>query len=208
METDKVGRRTLSADEGRHIRLNLGRVAWLAILLGVVITVLKALGGAGVPGLGELLGSGLWPYLVCLGVAVGGAVAAGRPLVAGPLALLLTPAAFLLAKAIQKGVAVLADGAAPDALFSNGLLLEAGLRAVEYAVLGAGLAWLGRQAWGGALAHLGLGLMVGLLFGPLIAAFLPPDNIISWVAEELVFPIGCALIIYASETLAGLLPAE
>ena len=88
------------------------------------------------------------------------------------------------------------------------LLLEAGLRAVEYAVLAAALAWLVRQHWAGVLAHIGLGVLVGVIFGAIIAAFITPDDLGGWIAEELVFPAGCALIIFVSEVLVGVLNAD
>ncbi len=90
-----------------------------------------------------------------------------------------TPIAFLLAKVIQKGMAVLLDHAASGVVVNQALLLEAGLRAVEYAVLAGALAWLARKPWAGALAYIGLGVLVGIVFGPLIAVFLPPDSPLS-----------------------------
>lgn len=101
---------------------------------------------------------------------------------------------------------MLLDHAASGVFVNQSLLLEAGLRAVEYAVLAGALAWLARKPWAGALAYLGLGLLVGIIFGPLIALFLPPDSPLGWIVEELVFPTGCTLVVFASETLTQLLP--
>src|SRR4051794_36581176 len=127
------GRRRLSAAEGQRLRVNLTRVALLAAGLGLLMEGLLVLGGATVASLASLLDHGLWPFLICVAVAVGQAVAGTSPPRAGALAGIVTPVAFLLAKVSQKGVAVLLDGDAPGAVLTTPLLLEAGLRAVEYA---------------------------------------------------------------------------
>jgi hypothetical protein len=206
--SEQSGRRRLTVVEGRRLRVNLVRAAGLAAGLGLLMEVMLVLGGEAAATLADLLDKGLWPFLVCMAVAVGQSVAGGWPPRAGAFALVATPVAFLLAKVINKSMLVLMDGATSGAFITDALLLEAGLRAVEYAVLAAVLAWLGRQPWAGALAHLGLGLAVGILFGPLIALFLTPDSLLGWMLEELVFPTGCALIIFASETLTRLLPED
>lgn len=204
----QTGRRRLSAAEGQRLRINLGRVAALAAGLGLLMEALLALGGAATATLSSLLDKGLWPFLVCLAVAVGQSLAGASPPRAGAFAALLTPAAFLLAKVSQKGAVTLLDGTAPGALVTEALLLEAGIRAVEYAVLAAALTWLARQPWSGVVAYLGAGAGVGLLFGLVSAAILPPETLIGWAVEELVFPIGCALIIFVSETMTQLLPED
>ena len=204
----QTGRGRLSATEGRRMRINLGRVAALAAGLGLLMEGLLVLGGAASATLSSLLDKGLWPFLVCMAVALGQSLAGASPPRAGAFAAVLTPAAFLLAKVSQKGIVSLLDGTAPGALVTGAQLQEAGLRAVEYAALAAALAWLARQPWARALAYLGAGAGVGLLFGLLIALVLPPETLIGWVVEELVFPTGCALIIFTSETLTALLPED
>lgn len=205
---EQSGRPRLSAEEGRRLRVNLVRVAGLAAGLGLLMEVVLVLGGEAVVTLNDLLDKGLWPFMVCMAVALGQAVVGGWPLRAGAFSVVATPMAFLLAKVIHKGMSVLMDGAATGGYITDALLLEAGLRAIEYAVLAAALAWLARQSWGGALAHLGLGLGIGIVFGPLIALFLTPDSLLGWLLEELLFPTACALIVFASETLTRILPEE
>ena len=53
-----------------------------------------------------------------------------------------------------------------------------------------------------------MGAGIGVVFGLLIAAVLPPDSPLGWAVEELVFPAGCALVIFTSETLSRLLPED
>ncbi|MEO8286830.1 MAG: hypothetical protein ABI670_10390 [Chloroflexota bacterium] len=204
--SEQTGRKRLSAEEGRRLRVNLLRVAGLAACLGLLMEAIIVLGGLDTATVSSLLDHGLWPFMVCMAVAVGQAVSGGWPPRAGAFSLVATPIAFLAAKVIQKGVAAVLDGAAPGQFVNSDLLLEAGLRAVEYAVLAAALAWLVRQAWAGALAHLATGAVIGVVFGLLIALFLPPDSLLNWGVEEVVFPTGCALIVFASETLTQLLP--
>ncbi|HST03729.1 MAG TPA: hypothetical protein VLQ48_03235 [Chloroflexia bacterium] len=192
----------LSAPEAQRLRVNLLRVAGLAVVLGLVMEGVRIIGGETVA-LSSLIDHGLWPVMVCVAVGIGQALVGGWPARAGAFSLVATPFAFLLAKVLQKGMQVLSDGPA-----SGDLLLEAGLRAVEYAVLAAALAWLVRQHWAGVLAHIGLGVLVGVIFGAIIAAFITPDDLGGWIAEELVFPAGCALIIFVSEVLVGVLNAD
>jgi hypothetical protein len=195
----------MSPQDAVKLRVNLLRLAGLAVILGLVMEAFAVIGGAPASLL-SLLDHGLWPFMVCAAVGIGQALVGLWPPRAGAFSLVATPIAFLLAKVIQKGMAVLTEGAQPGALIESNLWLEAGLRALEYAVLAAALAWLVRQPWAGALAHIAIGLVIGLLFGALIAAFLPPDSLLGWVAEEAVFPAGCSLIVFVSETLVHLLP--
>jgi hypothetical protein len=198
----------LSAPEARRLRINLVRAAGLAAGLGLLMEGLLVLGGVTAATLASLLDKGLWPFLVCLAVALGQAVAGTSPPRAGAVTAVLSSLAFLLAKASQKAMVVLLDGVAPGAFVTATLLWDAALRGVEYAVLGAALVWLGNRPWAGALAYLGAGAVVGLTFGVGRAVLLPPPTLVGWLVTELVFPIGCALIIFASETLSKLLPEE
>jgi hypothetical protein len=205
--SEPTTRRRLSAGEAQRLRVNLLRVAGLAVVLGLLMEGLRIIGGEP-PALSSLFDHGLWPIMVCVAVGLGQALVGGWPARAGAFALVATPLAFILAKVAQKGMLVLTDGSAPGALVSGDLLLEAGLRAVEYAVLAAALAWLVRQDWAGALAHIGLGVLVGVVIGAVIAAFLPPDDLVGWLVEEIVFPAGCAIIIFASEVLVNVIGVE
>lgn len=195
----------MSTEQAVKLRVNLLKLAGLAAILGLIMEGLAVVGGAPAS-LRALFDHGLWPFTVCAALGLGQSLVGLWPARAGAFALVATPTAFLLAKVIQKGMSVLMDGVQPGALIEDNLWVEAGLRAMEYAVLAAALAWLVRQEWAGALAHVGLGLGIGLLFGAVIAAFLPPDSFVGWVAEEAVFPTACSLIVFVSETLTRFLP--
>ena len=206
--SEPPSRRRLSAAEAKRLRVNLVRVAGLAAVLGLLMEAVLVLGGQATATLSSLLDNGLWPFMVCMAVAVGQSVAGGRPAQSGAFSLIATPVAFLVAKIIQKGMSVLLGGEASGGFVNGPLVLEAVLRGIEYAVLAAVLAWLVWRPWAGVLAHLGFAAAIGIVFGLIIALFLPPDSLLGWFVEELVFPTGCALIVFASETLVHLLPEE
>src|SRR5918998_3976204 len=204
-----------------HTRAGLGstllRVAWLAILLGFAMETLLLLFMAGfeiLPGLGpmvsELIGKVSWSALVCAGLALGTAASKARAPLMGLLGLLVAPLAFHVSRTLQQGVAKTLEVAAAGApVGSYTLILLALLKAVEYGCLGAAIGWIGRRPWGGALAHLGVGLAVGILFGGAIVSFtywtapepLTMGDLFSRGANEILFPVGCSLVLYSATAL-------
>jgi hypothetical protein len=88
------------------------RVAWLAILLGLLLqlaVLLVAVGFGTAPSPGPLLAETLktvsWSLLVCVGVALGRVAAKGRIPLEGITGLLAAPLALTAANTVQKGVA-------------------------------------------------------------------------------------------------------
>jgi hypothetical protein len=209
--TGQTPRKRLSLEEGKRIRVNLLRLAGLAAVLAIVMEVILIVGGESTASLANLLNNGLWPFMVCMAVGIGQAIAGAWPARAAGFTAVAAPVAFIAAKVLQKGIATILDGSGADSagpILTGSVLLEAVLRGLEYAVLAAGLAWIINQAWAGALAHAALGFTVGLVFGLIFLLFLQPDSFVGWTVEEIVFPTGCALVVFASETLKQLLPEE
>jgi Family of unknown function (DUF5317) len=189
------------------------RVAWLAILLGLLLQLALLLAAAGLgifaglrPLVAETARNVGWSVLVCTGVAVGRVAAKGRPPLMGIAGLLAAPLALTIANTIQKGVA--AALSLPEAA-GRGSLWVLVLKAAEYGCLAASLGWIGRRTWAGAPAYGAAGLLAGLVFGgailtvvaqsaptPLSTAALMVKGV-----NELVFPVGCALVIYTAEIL-------
>ena len=189
------------------------RAAWLAVLLGLVMECILLLAGAG---LGESVGLGRltadlvknvsWSAFVCVGLAVGTTVAKARLPLAGLAGLLAAPTAFEVSRTLHKGtleaLAVAGDAAAPPAL------LVAAIKGIEYGFLGLAVAWLGSRPWGGLVAHAGLGLLVGTLFGGTLLAVTvssvpatPTPALVSQGINELLFPVGCSLVLFSAGAL-------
>ncbi len=193
---------------------SLLKAAWLAIALGFAIEGLILVsavvsGGAlaARPFTADLVQKVSWSFIVCVALAVARTAArAAGPLI-GLAGLLAAPLGFAVARGLHKGasqalglVAAGAPGPSP--------VLVAAIKGCEYAALGLLVYWVARKSWGGVGAHAAVGAAVGLLFGgPLLALSLGalPELTASVVLargiNELIFPIGCALVLYASDTL-------
>ena len=214
-QTAKASSATFHARDGWGSTLI--RVAWLAILLGFAMEILLLLFTAGfeiLPGfrsvLVDLIGKVSWSALVCAGLALGTAASKVRAPFMGLLGLLAAPLAFHVSRTLQQGVAKTLEVAAAGApVGSYTLILLALLKAVEYGCLGAAIGWIGRRPWGGAMAHLAVGLAVGILFGGAIVSFtywtapepLAAADLFSRGANEILFPVGCSLVLYSATAL-------
>ena len=190
------------------------RVAWLAIVLGLLLQLalqLVATGFGAAAGsralIAETLRNVSWSLLVCVGVALGRVAAKGRMPLEGITGLLAAPLALTAANAIQKGVAEAVNAAGVPA--GPPPLWVLAIKAAEYGCLGLALEWVGRRAWGSALGHLAVGLMVGVVFGGVFLTVvvqsaptpLPTPALLAKGVNELLFPVGCALVVFIAEVL-------
>lgn len=183
-------------------------VAWLAILLGMAMEAVMLAVAAGFhsaqapdPFLAELAQKVSWSFIVCVGLGIGSVLARAKPAAMGLMGLIAAPLAFNVSRVLHKslagalGMALLA-GPAPFAV--------AALKATQYALLGFALGHLGRRG-AGAWAHAGTGALAGVLFGlpvislTLAAAQSSPALLVARGLNELLFPLGCSLVIYAAE---------
>jgi hypothetical protein len=191
------------------------RTAWLAILLGFVMEALLLLFTAGFgifPGLkpiaADLIRQVSWSTFVCVGLALGTAVSKARAPLMGILGFLAAPLAFTISRSLHQG-AVKTLEIAGSGVEAPPVLLLALLKAVEYACLGVALGWIGRRVWGGAMIHLAMGLLVGLVFGGTIVGLtyqMSPDppasaELVTLGANEILFPVGCSLVLFAATAL-------
>jgi len=188
--------------------------AWLAIALGFAIEALilgsVALAGgalAAKPFTADLVQKVSWSFFVCVALAVARTASRSTGVVMGVVGLLAAPAAFAIARGLHKGasqalglLAAAAPGPSP--------MLVAGIKGLQYAVLGLAIGWIAKKVWGGVAAHAGVGLASGLLFGGplLVLTFqampqLSAGAVAARSVNELLFPVGCALVLYASDTL-------
>jgi Family of unknown function (DUF5317) len=188
------------------------RVAWLAILLGLLLQLALLLMAAGFgtaisprPLLVDAFRTVSWSLLVCVGVALGRVAAKGRVPLEGLAGLLAAPLALTAANIVQKGVAEALEVAGTRA--GPAPLWVLALKAAEYAFLGMALGWVGRRAWGGALGHVAAGLVTGVGFGgafltlTVLAAPPPLPSLLAKGVNELLFPVGCALVVFIAEVL-------
>jgi hypothetical protein len=190
------------------------RVAWLAIALGLLLQLAVLLLAAGFgndisprPLLAETLKTVSWSLLVCVGIALGRVAGTGRLPLAGITGLLAAPLALTAANAIQKGVTEAVDAAGVPAGPAPGWVLA--IKAAEYGTLGLLLEWVGRRAWGSALGYLAVGLLVGVVFGGVFLAVmvqsaptpLSAPSLVARGLNELLFPVGCALVVFIAEVL-------
>ena len=190
------------------------RVAWLAIVLGLLLQLALLLVAAGFgkdisprPVLAETFKTVSWSLLVCVGVALGRVAAKGRLPLEGVTGLLAAPLALTAANAVQKGVAEAVDAAGVPA--GPAPLWVLAIKAAEYGCLGLALEWVGRRAWGSALGHLAVGLLTGVVFGGVFLAVvvqsaptpLSTPSLVARGLNELLFPVGCALVVFIAEVL-------
>jgi hypothetical protein len=207
-----AGRRPKPAPPGPWATLL--RVAWLAILLGLLLQLallLVAVGFGTAPSPGPVLADTLktvsWSLLVCVGVALGRVAAKGQVPLEGVTGLLAAPLALTAANTVQKGVAEAVDAAGMPT--GPAPLWVLAIKAAEYACLGLALNWVGRRAWHSALGHLAVGLLVGVVFGGVFLAVvvqsaptpLATPSLVARGLNELLFPVGCALVVFIAEVL-------
>ena len=196
------------------------RVAWLSIGLGlaleVVILVLAAFtdtaGDTPKPFISDLANKVSWSFIVCVGLAFGTTAGRARETVMGALGLLAAPAGFTAARAVHKAVNG-ALGVAGKTMAPSLVLIIGGLKGLQYALFGVTLAWITKRAFG-LKAYVAAGLACGLTFGLGIVAAtvrasanpIPPVDLAARGINEVLFPVGCALVLYASGALATRLP--
>ncbi len=210
-------RATIPAATGNPIRPpdhSLLRAAWLAVALGLAVEGLVLLsaalsGGslAAKPFTAELVQKIAWSFVVCVALAVARTASRAAGAVMGISGLLAAPLAFAVARGLHKGAAQ-ALGLVAAAVPGPSPLLIAAIKGLEYALLGVLIGWMGKKAWGSVGAHALAGGGVALLFGtPLVilsVAALPQVSaaaVLARAVNELAFPVGCALVLYASDTL-------
>lgn len=196
--------------------------AWMAVALGFVVELLllllAATGGSIeslAPFLADLVQKISWSTIVCVGLAFGKAVSRLNPGVTGLAGLLAAPTGFTVAKALHKGAGS-ALGIAGSTIAAPSPFLIAGIKAIQYLCLGAAASWLVRRGRATLGQHLAVGLTAGAVFGGLIVFLmvaaagpggLSLNALLTRAINELLFPTGCAAVLYASDVL-GKRPAK
>lgn len=191
-------------------------IAWVAILLGFAMQALvlsaRVSAGGQLPGirfLADLVQGITWSVLVCFGVSMGTVLVKLRTVLAGILAAICTPIAIGAANAGQKVMAASLGAVGQPAAVP--LVVIAAVKAVEYGLLGWLLSRMVQRGTRGPMPFLLAGAATGLVFGGTITALtwqalaaggtvpeLP--RIVGVGVNEVLFPIGCALVIFLAQT--------
>lgn len=193
-------------------RRALVRIAWWAILLGVVmeglLLAIQLARAAPLQPLAEGLGKVTWSLIVCGGVGLGKVLSEDKPFWTGLAGMFGAPAAFTAAQAVQRIVTELTT-AVESGPITPTLIGIGALRGVEYLVLGALLAGLSQRKARPA-HHLLTGLLVGLVAGGIVLLLTPATagtvaGLLGWAVNELAFPLGCAAVLYGGGVVSGAL---
>lgn len=205
----------LETEQASLVVRRVATIALLAVLLGFAMQGLilgaKLLAGGPFPGTKlfvDLTQGVTWSLLVCAGVGIGTSIMKIRAALAGLVAALFAPIALAVAKSVQKVMASAIGVVDQPAALS--LVTISAMRAVEYGILGWVLASLVQKEVKSASAYLGAGSIVGLVFGGAIAALgyhaaslggqSPASaQVAASLVNEIVSPIGCALVIYCGQ---------
>ena len=199
------------------------RVAWLAVALGLAMEALLLLLASG---FGEVLGlkslvadlvrNVTRAAFVCVGLAVGTTLSKIRVPAMGFFGFLAAPLAFEVFRSVHKGTLEALDlaGGADGAGAAASPVLLALIKGIEYGFHGLLVGWIGTHAWGGVLAQALAGLAVGIVFGGTILSLtigaapgpVPTVDLVSQGLNELLFPIGYALVLFSAGALGNRMP--
>ena len=211
-----VSERQTTAGASSSLPDKILRVAWLSVLLGLIMEALILLlaGGFGeLPGISwvaaDLAQQVSWAFLVCVALSLGSAAANLRPALMGSLGLLAAPLSFIIARSLHDGLRKALGVVGTASIGFSIILVVVVLKGVEYGCLGAAIGWVGQRPWGGLGAHIAVGLGVGIVFGGLILAVtywgasspLSTANLISRGVNEILFPMGCSLVLFSADAL-------
>lgn len=191
-------------------------VAWLSIMLGLAMQALllaaKIAVGPWPPYskvILDLVQGVTWSFFVCAGVGLGTTVAKSKAYLGGVIGMIAGPLAMGVAKGTQKLVGSMLGVADSPVIVS---LAELGLvRAFEYGILGWALASMVARDETRAHRFLAMGALVGVLFGggatwltfELARAkqmTLSDAQMLTTALNEVLFPIGCSLVVFIALT--------
>ena len=199
---------------GAQLARRLLIVAWMSIILGLAVELLLVIvaavfgtAGDAKPFVADAAQKVSWSVMVCAGLTLG---TAARPSIRAEsmaiLRLLSAPTAFIVAKMIHRAVS---QGLGLEVAFESSPVYVVVLKAFEYGSLGFAAGWLSTKAWASIWTHAALGLITGMIFGGALVGYTlttlssvpPAAHLVGVAVNELIYPAGCAVILYAAGTL-------
>jgi hypothetical protein len=213
-----------STAKGPSLVAILLRVAWLSVLLGIGMEALLLLVAAGsglVPELKTIVADSVqkvsWAPIVCAGIALGTTVSSVlRAPLMGIMGLFSAPAAFVVARTLHQSAKETLEITGNVASVGTSVFVLALIKGIEYACLGVAIGWIERRPWGGLLSHALVGLIIGIVFGGTILTLTyvsapeppPAAALIARGIDEVFFPVGCSLVLFSAQALAGWIASE
>ncbi len=192
---------TITIDPAAAARRRVFTAAWLAIGIALVVETLLVLlrqRASTAAAFSDFASKVSWSVVVCAALAV--ARSAGSGLM-GIVGLFASPIALTLAKVVHKSAHQVLGLPPTTAIPPWGILV---VKALEYAVLGFIVEKMLR-AGRGMKAHTGAGLAVGAVFGGTVIGMQAPADALAAAAagvNEVIFPVGCSLTLYAADRVA------
>ncbi len=205
---------------GNAVMTRILHIVWMSIALGVVLEIVFLL--VNLFGKGSLPPASVaaadaaqkvsWSLMVCAALAIGTATAKVlREAMGGIAGIVAAPLAFVLAKSIHKAVGSALDAPADPVMESvPSPMILALIKGLEFATLGAIAGWYTKQEWADMRVYVLTGLATALIFGGVFVGYniyatspaLPIVKVVAMSLNELLYPIGCSLALYASDALA------
>lgn len=214
--TDAALAQPAQTEASRAAMKRIVTAAWLAVIAGVaaqlIVIAVRAWAGGAIQGFVAEMAQGVtWSFLVCAAIAVGTLASKVREHIAGLIGLVSGPLAWAAAKGVQKGVQALAG--APQDHLTPLFWTVCGVKGLEYALLGIGLARLVMRSETRVSQYLTLGVLLGAIGACIVVALnianatmtgatLPAPKIASLIANEIFFISACCMVIYTAQALS------
>ncbi len=182
----------------------------LSLLFGLTLDIVLMLLDPATANLASLFQKGIRALFICTGLTLASVFFERRAEIIGLGGLFAAPLGVYGARFVNDALARVLD--LPDVDMSGlSFASVAALKGIEYGVLGILLARLQRDGVPSAVLYAAAGFAVGLLFGAITFALgrdsLNTDTLLAaWAINELVLPVGCAVIVAFAEGRASAAP--
>ena len=191
---------------GFDIKAALLGVGGLSLLLGLALEALIFVLDPAEASVRDLVSSVVRSLVICTALALAINAWEARAQTVGLAGLLAAPAAFYIARFLVNVTAQILEITGDSGPAPVPPMLLAALKGLEYGCIGLAIGWLEQRSRTGPLRFALVGLVAGAVFGGIILTLtsrgdLSSTNLIPWGVNELLFPTGCTLIIFASKML-------